>query len=425
MRSWTPLALLAAACGAPPPVDTDTVDTDAADTDAIDTDPPVPAVILSAPTVSASDTTGAPVPLDAVDARHRLTCAAGVEPADTPLTLAWRRADGTPLGEGPTLRAPAFAKGDLVRCLATAAPAGLAPVEAASADVAIGDAPPDPGPARIVATEGADPADPTVRATLACAADAPVDPDARDTPTRTGTLWRVDGVEVTDTGDTLAAPAFARGQAVTCTVTFDSAGVSVASEAPAVSIGNAPPRLTGPTLPATIRTNDVVTAVFSIDDPDDAAPAVTWAWIRNSSPLAVASDTIDGSNPTAGFSRDDALEVELSVDDGQGGTAFGAAGPVVVDNTPPVLTATVLGPPLGASSLVSVSASAVDADADAVVISTLWRVNGAIVPVAPDALSLSGGTHFTEGDTVAVTVTAIDARQDSDAQTFGPYLVGP
>lgn len=221
-------------------------------------------------------------------------------------------------------------------------------------------------------------------------------------------VWTVDGVEVSTEWEITGA-VFDKGAELVVRVTprdLFEAGDTVVS-AP-VTVINTPPVLSGVSLsPASPLTTDPLVAAWTVVDPDPADdPGVTVAFEALGVPLQVGPAA---TLPAGLTSRGYAISVVVSVDDGEASAAEGA-GPVVVGNTPPSLTAVAIDPPVltEASVATCVPGSWLDPDGDPPSYRFRWVVQGAEVGTT-DVLT---GADFDAGDTVRCLAVPTDGIED-------------
>src|SRR5262249_26748667 len=204
-----------------------------------------------------------------------------------------------------------------------------------------------------------------------------------------------------DRGDALALRVGASdGTASSAPVT--SAPVTVAASAPAVSV---------PLAPGAQKTNDVVTATASVADADADATTLTYVWKVNGATVETTAgttsttDTLDLSGAAHG-DRGDAVSVEVTATDGSLVSAAASASRTVA-NSAPTATVALDNPTPGPADTLHAQATTADADGDAVTLTYVWKVNGAVVPgTTGQALDLTGLADH--GDTVTVEATPSD-----------------
>lgn len=376
--------------------------------DGIDTGSPATATVTvdNAPPVIDSIAISPSAPTAAT----QLACAAvaGDPDGDTP-TVAYRWLVGTTvLGTGPTLSS-GHARGDVVRCEATAND-GFDDGPPGTAMVTIGNAVPSIAGVTITPNPAA-PSD-----TLTCGwsgfADADGDPDLSTVQ------WRINGAPA-GTATTLAG-GFASGDTVECAVTpFD--GIAAGTPASAtMEIGNAPPSI-------------VSAAIAPV--PARVADTLTCSWIGYSDPegdpdMSYATWTVNGTSAGTGttlagaFVKGDTVACNVTPFDGAStGTTVSTS--TVIANTPPVVSGVTITPdPAYVTSTLTCTYTYTDADGDPDLSTRTWRVNGAVVGTGP---TLSSG--FAKGDVVRCDVVPNDGtasgatRSDSITISNSPPIV--
>ncbi len=345
-------------------------------------------VVNTAPSASAVSIT--PDPASESDV---LTCGWSFSDADGDRdvsSVSWT-VNGAAAGRSTTL-AGAFVGGDVVVC--TVLPSDGTDVGPSESDTnVIGNS----GPT--VTSLTLTPSSPQTNDVLTASATGS-DPDG-------GTLyttwaWTVNGVAVSETGDTLdGAVWFSRGDTVGVTVTI-SDGLSSASDTTPVTVRNTAPTLTGASIgPDPARAGDALTCTASgYADADGDPAATTFAWTLN----GVAAGS---RNPlTATVVGGDVVVCTATSSDG---TDLGPSrsDSLTISNTPPVVSYVSVSPanPTTDSTLTA-STSASDADGDTVSLGYAWSVNGLSVASTTSTLS---GTWFSKHDVVRVSVTPSDA----------------
>lgn len=406
MRPTVLLALLLAACAGPD--DDKPAETDGPTDDPVSTDEPVETDETDPPeeTGDTAPPNGPPVatsvtltPTDATTVDAVVATPVGTDPEGDPITWTFRwtvAGVDVPGVTGDTLPAEMHARDQAVVAYATPSDPAQAGAALGSAPLVIANTPPEAADAVIA------PAVPTVLDAVTCAATlSDVDGDAV-TPTY---AFDVAGTVVqSGPSDTLGG-GFVRGERVTCSVTPDDGTDTGAAAVAFVVVGNADPSLTTPSItPPAPRTDDTLTAAATASDPDGDAPTLTWVWTVAGVEVQRGPDaTLDGS---VSFDAGQAVVVEAIADDGFGGTASAVSAPVIVANTPPVVADVALTPadPTVEDAL-TCSATASDADGDAVSLTYAFDVGGVVVQSGVDD-TLGGG--FARGDMVTCTVTPSD-----------------
>lgn len=343
------------------------------------------------------------------NANTHLTCAVTTPGTDADgdsltTTFEWMIGDSVVSGtNAPTLEAGLLAiegrtarRGDGIRCRAWSED-GLSRSSApgVSALVVLDNAVPESGAVQI-RTQSGQPA--TAAETLVCGATG-LDRDG-DTLTAIVT-WTVSG-EVVDgvTGTTLSGEHFARGDVVSCTLSFSDGFASSPPEdaKSAVTIRNALPTLTSVTLTPTnaTRTDVFACAHQGWADADGDPVEVAYAWVEVTAagdvPLAETSATLASSALDAG----DRVACIVTP---RNGTELGApvrSNTASVANTPPTLSSVTLSPsPAYANSTLTCTASGYsDPDGQPASYVWAWTRNG--TPLAQTSATLTG--PFVKGD---------------------------
>jgi hypothetical protein len=354
---------------------------------------------------------------DPADVGDTLSCAPGaVSDADGDLgityTYSWTVGGAPIAATTSTLSAPSFRKGDAVRCAVTPWDATDAGAPVTSNTVTIGNSAPS------VASVSIDP-DPAEKGdVLGCSWTGFADADGdADLSTR---AWTVNGAPA-GAGATLAS-GFRGGDVVTCTVTPYDGFAAGALVSDTITVVNNPPVMTVATLsPASVDTNDLLTAFGSATDPDGDALTLTYTWFVDGGRLAATGSTLDGS---VWFDKNETVWVEIVASDGVASSLPMLTSAVTVSNTPPAAPAATINPAGPIETLddlvCTVTVPSYDLDGDTVAYTMTWAVDG--VPYTGPLRSTSAS-----GDTVpaeetwpanwACTITPFDG------QDYGPTLV--
>ena len=232
--------------------------------------------------------------------------------------------------------------------------------------------------------------------------------------------WFVNGVAA-GAGATLDGSAFDRGDTVACNATpSDGTDAGDAVTSAAVVVLNTPPTLSGATItPDPAYTSDDLSATLSgasDDDGDEVSFAYTWS--VNGSPV--------GDTPTLAsglFVRGDIVTLAVSPTDGTVDGETVLAESLTIQNSPPMIDSLSIGPIVATTDTVlSASATASDADGDALTLLYQWYVDDVPLTGATDD-ALSGADAFDKDQVVFVRVRATDgsatsAPADSEAITI-------
>ena len=189
-------------------------------------------------------------------------------------------------------------------------------------------------------------------------------------------LWRVNGVEVTATGQTLTGSDFNKGDTIGCSATPSDAtesGLPVASNT--VDVLNTPPRGVSVLItPDPADPNDVLTGVAAgWSDDDGDSEDWQWEWFVNGAAAGGGTNTLVGP-----FTKNDAVFVVCTPDDR---TDLGdplQSQTIIIGNSPPDVQTVTVTPalPFVDDVLICTPNGAVDADGDFITFAYAWFVNG-------------------------------------------------
>ena len=237
------------------------------------------------------------------------------------------------------------------------------------------------------------PSNPSPQDDLTCSYSAT---DADGDPISVSYQWSMGGNTLSSTTDTLSAP-FQQGDVFTCTVTpFDGFDYGIPVDATA-TINNTPPVVTSLTVtPATVLTDDVLTATGSGTDADGDTLSYAWDWYVDSgtgfslvqSNSGANADTLDG---VYHFDKGDQVYVIMTVTDGSS-SATQTSPTTTVQNTAPSaynVIITPAGPIAGVDDLECIAQGA-DADGDAVTFTYAWEVDGMATNYASSTIATTG-----------------------------------
>ena len=232
--------------------------------------------------------------------------------------------------------------------------------------------------------------------------------------------WVINGEETGAPGAVLTGEWFDKGDTISCILVpwdGEDEGPPVTSES--VTVQNSAPWVAAahldPAAPTT--TDDLTVVVDSVEDPDGDLVDVTVRWTVDGRAVGTGP-TLDASRT----SRGQRVEATVIPFDGEvNGTPF-TVGPVVIANTPPVMTSVALTPStVRTGDTLRAVASATDVDFDTVTLAYSWTVNGR--PVAATGTTLDGRSWFDKGDTVSVTVTPSDGADTGTPMTSSTVTV--
>jgi hypothetical protein len=221
--------------------------------------------------------------------------------------------------------------------------------------------------------------------------------------------WLVNGRDA-GTGPTLTGAAWKKGDRVVVEVTpFDGEEAGTPVSSTSVTVQNTLPTLASVTLsPDPVRTDDTLTATAGTTTDDDGdTVSVTYAWTVNGTAAGTGA-TLAGT----AFKKGDTVEVTATPNDGTGsGTAVKAS--LRVSNTAPVVTSLTLSPStVRTNDTIGATASASDADSDALTTTITWSVNGKVVSTGTSL----AGSFFSKNDKVDASAVASDGTDSSVAR---------
>lgn len=303
-------------------------------------------------------------------------------------------------------------KGSTVACVVTPFDGVDLGKEVTSAEVALGNNPP------VVAAPSLGPNDANVASTLACTPGEASDPDGDDLVATIA--WTVGGEPVSGaTGDTLAAPAFAKRDAVRCTVTVTDGEAEASAQSEPLEVRDAAPAVLGVTVvpEAPSTRDDLSCKVTQTEDPDGDPVKLAFLWTINGADAGVQSAVLRASVTR----RDAAVACTAipSADHQRGEPATSEA--VVIANTPPTLDGAALVPdaPRVTDTLACQPGATADADGDTVRLERRWEVSGAAVR-GGETLSAPA---FGKGDAVQCFLTPTDGTDAGAEVASAPVTV--
>ncbi len=265
------------------------------------------------------------------------------------------------------------------------------------------------------------PADPLTDDDLGVVVDTDaVDPEGD--PLTYRYAWFRNGVEATAwTGTEVSASATSKGETWRVEVSADDGSAEGPAGAAEVTVGNTTPSVDGVSLsPGTVYTDDTVTASVSGSDADGDSLSYSYSWTVNGAGISATSSSLSGST---WFDKGDEIAVTVTPSDGDDAGSAVSSDSLVVQNSPPEITAVSLSPSsVGTDDTLTASVSGRDDDGDTITYRYAWTVNG--VSAGSDSSSLSGATWFDSGDEVQVTVTPDDGEDVGDAVSSATVTVG-
>lgn len=228
------------------------------------------------------------------------------------------------------------------------------------------------------------------------------------------TLWFVAGARVTgETDAVLGAAHFARGLTVTAEVyPLDGERIGDPVTAPAVTIGDAPPAITGVELSPGpyLAGKGLAAAATGWSDPDGDAPQLTYRWFIDGTASAVTAATLAG-----GYARGATVQAEVTPVSGANAGLPLRSMAVTIVNTPPA-------PPMvrirapgvkwnTAALRFDVVTPAADADGDPVDLTYAWYRNGSLFAQGTTQPSVLYALNH--GDRWSLRITASDGQAQS------------
>jgi hypothetical protein len=226
--------------------------------------------------------------------------------------------------------------------------------------------------------------------------------DADLEPLTTTYAWTRDGEETAF--GTAVVPAYHTevGEQWEVTVTVaDSDGAS-ASASLSLTVVDRDPVISSLTIsPSPASPGAPVTADLVVSDADHDDLLTTWTWRRNGTLAAYTGDTLPPNATVLG----DTWSVEVLVNDGNGGSDTATASVQIVDQAPVVDVDILPGDPSPGEALEAVL-DAVDPEAEGLVTTWSWKVNGATASGRTTATIPAGVTQ--DGDVWEVTARVSD-----------------
>ena len=258
------------------------------------------------------------------------------------------------------------------------------------------------------------PSSPDTDDALVATASGSFDPDGFGTLTYVYEWYKGGVLSSASTSDTLPASATAKNESWTVVVTPTDGYGDGPSASVSVTIQNAPPVLTGPSLSAsTLAAGDTLTATHSASDADGDSLSTTHAWTLGSTGAVVgtgSSFTLAAGVATPG----DTLIYTVSVDDGDGGTDVGTATATITNTAPVVASVSVTPSSATVGSTLTCAASASDADGPVPTVTYAWTDSAGASLGSGSTLTLTTG-NSDPGDSITCTATATDSSGATDS----------
>ncbi len=172
--------------------------------------------------------------------------------------------------------------------------------------------------------------------------------------------WLANGLALTgETGATLTPARLKRGDSLTVeAVPTDGKTEGTPLRADPVAIGNSPPEVTRIILPSAAKPGDLVEAQVEAEDADGDPVAYRYRWWRNKTLVQEGDRNV---LETAGFSRGDAIVVEVTPRDATDAGKPLRSLPLALANAPPSITST---PPSPAPGRFQYAVTATDPEGD-------------------------------------------------------------
>lgn len=233
--------------------------------------------------------------------------------------------------------------------------------------------------------------------------------DPEGAPVAYGYRWYRDGTPTLESTPVLASELTAFGESWTCEVIASDGGLDATPAIATVTIANTAPSASGALLtpdPA-FETSVLQCAGVGFSDVDGAVEDYAYTWTLNGAPVAIATDTLDGT----AFSRGDAVRCTAAPWDGfDAGPGFDSD-EVIIQNSPPGTPSIDVQPQPDAGImddlLCSLVADAIDADGDAPTYDVQWLIDGVHASNWDGQWTIFGGTA-TLGQTWTCQVRAFD-----------------
>jgi hypothetical protein len=326
--------------------------------------------------------------------------------------LEWLNGDDVVLGTGPALSG-GFAGGESIRCRVTPNDGFDDGVAIDSTPVVIDNAPPSLDGASLY------PLEPTVASTMNCTPGTATDPDGTTSFSYTY-RWEVAGVPFPgETGSSLTAPAFARGQSIQCHVTVHDdvdAGAEVGSNI--VIVQNSLPVVDDLSIgPSVVKTNDTITATVALSDDDGDPVAALYQWKVNGIVVTEVAEDSAVLNGVDHFDKHDSVAVTVTPSESVVTGVPVTSDAIVILNTAPgspVVDVSPAFPEPEADLSCLIVADAPDVDFDVISYDYQWYLEGSPTSYTSSVVPSSATAH---GEHWECEVTANDGETTGGTST--------
>ena len=209
-----------------------------------------------------------------------------------------------------------------------------------------------------------------------------------------------------------------RGQIVSVEVTPNDSTLNGTLVSASATVADSAPPATVRLNTSNPKTNDTLTATATKADADGDAVTLTYVWMVNGSVVKTTTgsssltDTLDLSQPGNGDKGQTVTVVVTPSDGTLSGTPVSASASVI--NSAPTATVTLNTASPKTNDILTAAATKADADGDAVTLTYVWKVNGAVVKTTAnstsltDTLDLGQPGNGDKGQVVSVEVTPND-----------------
>lgn len=247
--------------------------------------------------------------------------------------------------------------------------------------------------------------------------------DAEDDEIALSYHWRVDGVDVGETGEALDLSDVAPGSSVEVQVIADD-GFSESDPAGAQAwVIDRMPLVTGLAIdpPKTVHPGDSIVVTATASDPDGSLVDLEFTWIVNDEPVRTEDEDEGRSFSTEGLSRGDRVRVRVVANDGRNDSRPAESADILVGSGHPEIVSTP--PPMSDEGVFRYAVEAEDPDGDRnlryrlakapegmridPVLGTLeWRPSGEQVGVHPVSVVVADSAGLETTQSFEVTVGA-------------------